>query len=203
MKFNVRKNILSDVLTLVMLIGYSISFVGYQIPDIWYTSMALSYVLLTLYDVGAIVKYIKDPEMFLKCCKVNHWTTYALKEKLDATVDYFKYFKKVRVGEYFIVYDSLFGQLKYIITDQYYIRKQSNYSGNLSDKLFHVVEKEIQYGRFTEFFNLSQRYLDEHTNVDKYAMFNLGTIQNYLKANHMEYNDLTDDDLKVIEMYQY
>lgn len=202
-KFTLMKNVSTDVVTLFVLASYSLSFLGYQIPDMGYTLAALSYVLITLYDVVAMVRYIKDPEMFLKHWEGNKLAIYILRKNPAATIDYFKYFKNIKVGEPFIVYDALLGNLKYIITDQYYIRKQFNDSSDPSDKLFHVVEKEIQHGRFNDFINVSQKRLDEHTNLDKYAMFNFGIIQNYMRANHMEYNELTDDDLKVIEMYQY
>jgi len=202
-KFNLEHNGFTHVVTLVILSGYVLSTFGYNIPENYFIAAALIYVGLTIYDVIALVKYIKNPEKFLSDWRDNMFMVTLFSSVPYNTIDYFKYFKHVQLGKTFIHYDSLFGSLRCVMTDDYYIRKQFNYSSKPIDKLFHFVEKDVQQSRFIAILELSQRYLDEHTNIDKYAMFHFSTIQNYMITNHIEYSDLTDDDLKVIEMSQY
>lgn len=202
-KFNLTRNILIDGLTLCTLILFTLfgSCYEYKEYSIALFVIGILYVVFTAYDVTSLISYMMNPVDFLRTRKVNNLAQMMLSVRSDSSIDYFKYFKKVKIGSAFIHYDSFLGRIDIIMKDEYVIMKEANRS--LQDKLFHSVNKEIIQGRFNEFFLISQKYIDEYSNVDKYAIFNLQSIKAYMTANHIDYHSLTDDDLKVLEMFQY
>jgi hypothetical protein len=204
-KFNISRNIIVNSFSFYMAVFFII-FGSYEQAKYteWFLLAGCGLLIVsTLYDVMMIARYIHNPVKFLKSCQIPEWAQTVFSVRRDSSINYFKYFKNVKLGEAFIHYDSLLGRIDCIIKDEYAVLKQLNYNSIPEDKLFHVNQKELSQSLFSDFFNMSHKFIDEHSNIDKYAIFHLGTIKKYMESNSMSYNELTDDDLKVLEMFEY
>jgi hypothetical protein len=204
-KFNISRNIIVNSFSFYIAFFFII-FGSYEQAKHteWFLLAGCGLLIFsTLYDIVMIGRYIYNPVKFLKSCQIPEWAQTVFSVRRDSSINYFKYFKNIKVGKVFIHYDSLLGRIDCIIKDDYVVLKQLNYNSIPEDKLFHIKHKEISQSLFSDFFNMSNKFIDEHSNIDKYAIFHLGTIKQYMESNSMSYNELSDDDLKVLEMFEY
>lgn len=204
-KFNVTRNVLVSGFTLFvfsMFLIFGGDYKAFHYAELL-TFFGFIYILLTAVDVVSLIRYIINPVKFLKSRQVNTLAEMMFSVRPDSNLNYFRYFKNVKLGKVFIHYDSLIGRVDSIMQGDYAILKQRQYDYSMADKLFHVEEKELRQHIFSDFFGLSHKFIDEFSDIDQYAIFNFGRIKKYMESNSMDYSDLTDDDLKVIEMFHY
>jgi hypothetical protein len=204
-KFNVTRNVLVDGLTIfsfTMFIFFGGDYKAFHYAEML-TFLGCMYILFTVVDVISIIRYVLNPVKFLKSRQVNAIAEMMFSVRPDSNLNYFRYFKNVKLGKVFIHYDSLIGRVDSIMQGDYAILKQRQYDYSMADKLFHVEEKELRQHIFSDFFKLSHKFIDEFSTLDQYAIFNFEAIQKYMESNSMAYSDLTDNDLKVIEMFHY
>lgn len=205
LRFNVTRNVLVDGLTIfsfTMFVFFGGDYKAFHYAEML-TFFGCMYILFTAVDVISLIRYVINPVKFLKSRQVNAVAEMMFSIRRDSNLNYFRYFKNVKLGKVFIHYDSLIGRVDSIMQGDYAILKQRQYDYSMADKLFHVEEKELRQHIFSDFFELSHKFIDEFSALDQYAIFNFGTIQKYMESNSMAYSDLTDDDLKVIEMFHY
>lgn len=204
-KFNVTRNVLVDGLSIfsfTMFVFFGGDYKAFHYAEML-TFFGCMYILFTAVDVISLIRYVIDPVKFLKSRQVNAVAEMMFSVRPDSNLNYFRYFKNVKLGKVFIHYDSLIGRVDSIMQGDYAILKQRQYDYSMADKLFHVEEKELRQHIFSDFFGLSHKFIDEFSAIDQYAIFNFGTIKKYMESNSIAYSDLTDDDLKVIEMFHY
>lgn len=204
-KFNLTRNILVSGFTLFtfsMFLFFGGDYNAFHYAEML-TFFGCIYILLTLVDVISLIRYVINPEKFLKSRKVNHIAEMMFDIKSDSNLNYFKYFKKVKLGKAFIHYDSFIGRIDSIMQGDYAILKERQYDSSLADKIFHVEQKALKQHTFSDFFELSHKFIDEFSAIDQYALFNFSSIKDYMASNSIDYTDLTDDDLKVLEMFYY
>ena len=159
--------------------------------------------LATLYDNFMMVKYLYNPVNFLKSCQIPEWAKLVLSVRSDSGINYFTYFKYVKIGKTFIQYNSILNRVDSVMNGEYSIIKNLTVHSKSEDKLFHIDDKAIYVRFFYDFFDVSQKFLDEQTNLDRYAFINIRRVKAYLKASNMRYNDLTEADIQVLEMFSY
>lgn len=157
----------------------------------------------TIYDVCMLIKYLYNPAKFLKSCQIPEWAKSMFSIRCDSGINYFKYFKHVKIGKTFIQYNSLFNRIDIVMNGEYSVIKNLTFNSTSEDRLFHINDKAIQLRFFTDFFDVSKKCLDDQTDLDRYAFSNIRKIKAYLNASNMEYNELTEADLQVLEMFSY
>lgn len=155
----------------------------------------------TLYDVFMMTKYLFNPMQFLKDCQIPELAKSMFSVRPDSGIDYFKYFKHVKIGKTFIHYKSLLNRIDCVFYGDYSIIKNMRANEIPEDRLFHINAKAIQIRVYTDFNKLSRKCLDEHGAIDHFAFTNISKINAYLAATGMNYNELTDADLQVIDMF--
>lgn len=155
----------------------------------------------TIYDVCLMIKFLFNPVQFLKDCQIPELAKSMFSVRPDSGIDYFKYFKHVKIGKTFIHYKSLLNRIDCVFYGDYSIIKNMRANEIPEDRLFHINEKAIQPRKYMDFYKLSRKRLDEHADIDHFAFTHIPKINAYLAATGMNYNELTDADLQVIDMF--
>lgn len=204
-KFIFSRNIIINSLAFYIFAFY-IVFGAYE--ETKYTEMFLIagcilLFLTTVYDSCMMVKYLYNPVKFLKSCQIPEWAKSMLSVRSDSGIDYFTYFKYVKIGKTFIQYNSILNRIDAIMNGEYSIIKNLTAQSKSEDRLFHIDDKAIYVRFFYDFFDVSKKFLDEQNDLDRYAFINISKIKAYLKASNMNYNDLTENDILVLEMFSY